>query len=116
MPACRPRSWLAPYGYGTLGCALPLAIGAKIAAPDRPVLAIIGDGGILFTIAELATAADLGAPLPIVVWDNRGYGEIRDWFDRAGAKRIGTETTAPDLLAIAPGFGCLAAQATTPQA
>ncbi len=56
----------------------------------------------------------VGRPLPIVVWDNRGYGEIRDWFDRAGAKRIGTETTAHDLLAIARGFGCLAAEATTP--
>ena len=114
MPAHRPRSWLAPYGYGTLGPALPLAIGAKIAAPDRPVLAIVGDGGLLFTIGELATAADLGAPLPIVVWDNRGYGEIRDSFDRAGATRIGTETTAHDLLTIARGFGCLAVEATTP--
>lgn len=114
MPAYRPRSWLAPYSYGTLGPALPLAIGAKIAAPDRAVLAIIGDGGLLFTIGELATAADLGAPLPIVVWDNRGYGEIRDWFDRSGATRIGTESTAHDLLTIARGFGCFAVEATTP--
>lgn len=115
MPAHRPRSWLGPYGFGTLGPALPLAVGAKIAAPDRSVLAIVGDGGILFTIGELATAADLGAPLPIVVWDNKGYGEIRDSFDRAGAPRIGVDTTAHDLLAIARGFGCLAVEATTPE-
>jgi len=114
MPACRPRSWFAPYGFGTLGTALPQAIGAKVAAPGRPVVAIAGDGGFLFTVGELATARDLGAPLPIVLWDNRGYGEIRYWFDRAGAPRIGTETTAHDFLTIARGFGCLAVEATTP--
>jgi len=115
MPAYRARSWLAPYGFGTLGTALPQAIGAKIAAPDRPVVAITGDGGLLFTIGELATAVDLGAPLPIIVWDNQGYGEIRDAFDRAGAPRIGTETTARDLPAIARGFGCAAVEAEIPE-
>ena len=74
----RPGSWLSPIGYGCLGCALPMAIGAKLAAPERPVLALAGDGGVLFTIQELATARDLGLPLPLVVWNNDGYGEIRD--------------------------------------
>ena len=76
-----------------------MAVGAKLAAPDRPVLVLAGDGGLLFTLSELATAVDLGLSLPVVVWDNRGYGEIRDSFDRAGAPRVGTETTAHDLLA-----------------
>jgi thiamine pyrophosphate-dependent acetolactate synthase large subunit-like protein len=116
LPAERPRSWLAPYGFGTLGTALPMAIGAKLAFPDRPVAAVAGDGGLLFTIAELATAVDLRLPLPLVVWDNRGYGEIRDSFDRAAAPRLGTETTAHDLLAIAAGFGCATAEASTPEA
>jgi thiamine pyrophosphate-dependent acetolactate synthase large subunit-like protein len=116
MSAERPRSWLAPYGFGTLGTALPMAIGAKVGCPDRPVVAIAGDGGLLFTIAELATAADLGLALPVVVWDNRGYGEIRDSFDRAGAPRVGTETTAHDVLAIAAGFGCAVADAGSPEA
>ena len=56
-----------PGGFGTLGPALPMAIGAQIAAPGRPVAALAGDGGALFTIQELATAGDLGLPLPIVV-------------------------------------------------
>ena len=116
MPAERPRSWLAPYGYGTLGTALPMAIGAALGCPERAVAAIAGDGGLLFTIAELATAVDLGLALPIVVWDNRGYGEIRDSFDRAAAPRLGTETTAHDLPAIAAGFGCATAVASTPEA
>lgn len=83
---------------------------------DFAVAAISGDGGLLFTIGELATAVDLGQPLALVVWDNRGYGEIRDAFDLAGAPRIGTETTAHDLLAIARGFGCSAVQVDTPSA
>jgi thiamine pyrophosphate-dependent acetolactate synthase large subunit-like protein len=116
LPAERPRSWLAPYGYGTLGTALPMAIGAALGCPGRAVAAIAGDGGLLFTIAELATAVDLRLALPIVVWDNRGYGEIRDSFDRAGAPRLGTETTAHDLSAIAAGFGCATAAASTPEA
>jgi thiamine pyrophosphate-dependent acetolactate synthase large subunit-like protein len=114
LPAERTRSWLAPYGYGTLGSALPMAVGAKLGCPDRPVAAIAGDGGLLFTIAELATAVELRLPIPIVVWDNRGYGEIRDSFDRAEAPRVGTETTALDLRTIARGFGCATAEPASP--
>ena len=101
-----PRSWLMPIGYGTLGCALPMAIGASVAAPDRPVLALAGDGGVLFTIQELATACDLGLPLPIVVWNNKGYGEIRDAMALDHISPIGTDATATDFVRIAEGFGC----------
>lgn len=115
LPAYEPRSWLAPYGFGALGTALPMAIGAKLAAPERAVLAIAGDGGILFTLPELATAVDERLPLPVVVWDNRGYGEIRDSFDRAGVPRMGTETTACDFVTIGQGFGCEAARVSSPE-
>ena len=108
MPARRSRSWLMPIGFGCLGCALPMAIGAKLAAPERPVAALVGDGGLLFTIQELATACDLGLPIPVVVWNNHGYGEIRDSMHREGIAPIGTETTARDLVTIARGFGCSA--------
>ncbi len=106
LPAFRPRSWLASLSWGTLGCGLPMAIGAKLAAPRRPVVCLAGDGGIQLTIAELATAAELGLSLPVVVWNNGGYGEIREAMDRAGIPRIGTEITARDFLALARGFGC----------
>ena len=69
---------------GTLGCALPMAIGAAIAAPDRPLFALAGDGGWLFTVAEMATAVDEGLNIVLVVWDNRGYAQIRESFDDAG--------------------------------
>ena len=85
-----PRSWMMPVGFGTLGCALPMAIGAKLAAPDRPVACLAGDGGVLFTLQELATARDLGLGLPIIVWNNDGYGEISDSMLRVGIEPIGT--------------------------
>jgi acetolactate synthase-1/2/3 large subunit len=83
-----------------------MAIGAKLAQPDRPVVCLVGDGGLLFTIAELATAAELGLPLAVVVWQNHGYGEIREAMDQAGVRHIGTEATARDYLKLAEGFGC----------
>ena len=84
LPMDARRRFIYPTGYATLGYALPAAIGAKLAAPDRPVIALIGDGGLLFTVAELATAAELGIPLPVVVPNNSGYGEIRDQMVDAG--------------------------------
>lgn len=114
LPIERPRSFLAPYGWGTLGPAVPMAIGGKLAAPDRPVLALAGDGGLLFTVTELGTAVDLKLGLPVVVWDNDGYGEIRDYFDRASAPRLGTEVVTHNLLGVAAGLGCATATASTP--
>jgi acetolactate synthase-1/2/3 large subunit len=111
-----PRSWLMPIGYGCLGCALPMAIGAKLAAPERPVLALAGDGGFMFTLQELATARDLGLALPIVVYDNSGYGEIRDAMDESGIPHVGTDVTTHDLPAIARGFGCAGVRVTTASA
>ncbi|GLY16861.1 5-guanidino-2-oxopentanoate decarboxylase [Kineosporia rhizophila] len=111
-----PSAWTATYGLGTLGAALPMAVGAAIAEPGRPVLAIAGDGGSLFTLTELATAVDLKRQLTLLIWDNRGYGEIRDSFDRAAATRVDTEVTAFDHAAIARGFGAHAVKVDNPEA
>lgn len=113
LPIERPRSWMMPIGYGCLGCALPMAIGAKLAAPERPVLAIAGDGGFMFTVQELATAASLGLPVPVLVYNNDGYGEIRDAMDHAGMGRLGTDAHH-DIAGIARGFGCAFAPITAP--
>jgi acetolactate synthase I/II/III large subunit len=113
LPLHSRRSWLMPIGYGCLGCALPMAIGAKLAAPDRPVAALAGDGGFMFSVQELATARDLALPLPIVVYDNSGYGEIRDAMDESGIPNLGTDITTHDLPAIARGFGVGGVRVTT---
>ncbi len=108
MPVETPRSWMMPVGFGTLGCALPLAIGSKVAAPDRAVACLAGDGGVLFTLQELATARDQGLGLPIVIWNNDGYGEIADSMQHAGIPPIAVDASPHDLPAIARGFGCQA--------
>jgi acetolactate synthase-1/2/3 large subunit len=113
-PWSTPQRWLAPYGLGTLGPALPMGIGAKVAAPNDPVVIIAGDGGVLFTISELATARDVSGTIVTIIWDNAGYGEIRDSFDRAKADRNGVDISSFDLTVVAQGFGMNASRVRTP--
>ncbi|GAA3475914.1 thiamine pyrophosphate-dependent enzyme [Streptomyces yanii] len=91
-----------------------MAIGAGVADRRTPTVAIAGDGGCLFTISELATAADRGRQLSLVIWDNRGYGEIRDSFLQEGIPPVGVDTSAHNLEAIAAGIGFACATVTEP--
>jgi acetolactate synthase-1/2/3 large subunit len=116
MSCNSPRSWLAPFGFGTLGCALPMAIGAAIADSTKSVLAIVGDGGWLFTVAEMAAAIDEGVDMVLVLWDNRGYAQIRESFDDVRAPRMGVDVSSHDPSAIARGFGWNAVDVTTVEA
>ena len=68
--------------------ALPNAIGAKLALPDRPVTVLVGDGGFMFTMPELVTAAELGLSMPIVIWENGGLKQIQDDMHRVSCKRV----------------------------
>jgi 5-guanidino-2-oxopentanoate decarboxylase len=97
--------YLHPTGFGTLGYALPAAIGAKCAAPDRQVLALGGDGGLQFTVQEMATAVQLQLPLPIVVFDNGGYGEIRAEMAARGDTPTAVDLPPVDLPALARAYG-----------
>lgn len=106
MPTDLPRTWFYPAGLGTLGCALPGAIGAKIALPERPVIVLVGDGGFLFTIQELATAVEEELAIPIVLWNNDSLAMIRDGMVKRGISRIGVNPRNPDFMKIAEGFGC----------
>ena len=108
----RPRSWFnSSTGYGTLGYGLPAAIGARLAAPGRPVVALIGDGGIQFTLPELAAAVEAEAPVVVLLWNNRGYGEIRTYMVDAGIRPQGVDLHTPDFLGLARAFGCAAERA-----
>ena len=110
--APRPRSWFnSSTGFGTLGYGLPAAFGAKLACPDRPVMSLIGDGGLQFTIAELATAVELKLPVPILLWNNQGYGEIKTYMRDRQIPEIGVDIYTPDFQAIAKGFGASATRA-----
>jgi acetolactate synthase-1/2/3 large subunit len=110
----RPRSWFnSSTGYGTLGYGLPAGIGAKLAAPDRPVVVLIGDGGLQFTIAEMAAAVEAATPIILLLWNNQGYGEIKNYMIERQIAPIGVDIFTPDFLAIARGFGWAADSATS---
>ncbi|WP_328862403.1 thiamine pyrophosphate-dependent enzyme [Streptomyces sp. NBC_00306] len=116
LPIGPDARYLHPTGFGTLGYALPAAIGAKSAHPDRQVLALSGDGGLQFSIQELATAAQLRLPLPVVVFDNGGYGEIRDEMAARGDTPAAVDLAPVDLPGIARAYGGHGTSATTPEA
>jgi acetolactate synthase-1/2/3 large subunit/5-guanidino-2-oxopentanoate decarboxylase len=102
MPA--PRRWHHPYGFGTLGYALPAAIGAAMAG--GPVLAIAGDYGLQYTLQELGTAAEHGLPLPILLWDNNALGQIRDCMVEAQIAPNAVTLKNPNWHALAEAYDC----------
>jgi acetolactate synthase-1/2/3 large subunit len=106
------RRWFnSSTGYGTLGYGLPAAIGAKLAEPSRPVISLMGDGGIQFSLPELASAVEAHVGIIVLLWNNSGYGEIKRYMERRDIIPIGVDIYTPDMLAIARGFGCMAERA-----
>ncbi|MGB7195716.1 MAG: 5-guanidino-2-oxopentanoate decarboxylase [Collimonas pratensis] len=104
-----PRSWFnSSTGYGTLGYALPAAIGAKLGSAKAPVICLIGDGGLQFTLPELASAVEAKVPVIVLLWNNLGYGEIKKYMENRDITPIGVDIYTPDFIAIARGFGCRA--------
>lgn len=93
-------------GGGTLGFAIPAALGAKLARPDNPVAALIGDGSSQFTLTELAAGVEAALPVAVLLWNNSGYQEIKQGMLAAGVVPIGVDIFTPDFLAIARGLGC----------
>ncbi|MEM5369131.1 5-guanidino-2-oxopentanoate decarboxylase [Paraburkholderia azotifigens] len=109
-----PRCWFnSSTGYGTLGYGLPAAIGAKLAALERPVVCLIGDGGIQFTLPELASAVEARVPVIVLLWNNLGYGEIRKYMAARDITPVGVDIYTPDFLKLAKGFGCEARRVNT---
>lgn len=100
------RFFNASTGYGTLGYGLPAGIGAKLGQPAAPVVVLAGDGGFLFTIAELAAAVEAEIPVIVILWNNGGYGEIRKYMEARAITPLAVDLKVPDFVAIAAGFGC----------
>ncbi|WP_281493171.1 5-guanidino-2-oxopentanoate decarboxylase [Yoonia sp. F2084L] len=111
-PMDRPGHWHHPYGFGTLGYALPAAIGGKIGLGDQPVIAILGDYGFQYTVQELAVAVELELTLPIIIWDNGKLGEIEDSMVRAQIAPNAVIQRNPDFLKLAEAYGAAAAEPT----
>jgi len=110
FPAERPGVWFHPSGYGALGYALPAAIGARIAQPQRPIVALAGDFGAQFTLQDLMTAVELDLTVPFIVWNNAALGQIRDDMRAAGIAPIGVVARNPDFVALAQACGAVGAR------
>ncbi|MFD2205385.1 5-guanidino-2-oxopentanoate decarboxylase [Kiloniella antarctica] len=100
------KGWInSATGFGTLGYALSAAIGAKLASPKRPVICLVGDGGIQFTLGELGAAMDAQTPIIILVWNNNGYREIKSFMVDNQITPEGVDLSTPDFAAIAQAYG-----------
>ncbi|HKC17938.1 MAG TPA: 5-guanidino-2-oxopentanoate decarboxylase [Steroidobacteraceae bacterium] len=104
--AATPGSWFnSATGFGSLGYALPASTGASLGAPGRPVVCLVGDGGLQFTLGELGVPRDVEAWVAIVVWNNRSYSEIRTSMVAAGIEPSGVEVVPPDFALLARAYG-----------
>ena len=101
----KPGHWHHPFGFGTLGYALPAAIGGKLARPNQPVVAIAGDYGFQYTIQELGVAAEFGLSLPIVLWDNGKLKEIEDSMVQSQIAPNAVVAKNPDFGKLAEAYG-----------
>ncbi|MDJ0357926.1 thiamine pyrophosphate-dependent enzyme [Paenarthrobacter sp. PH39-S1] len=105
IPQDLPHSLLYTPAYATLGYGLPASIGAKIGAPERPVVCILGDGALMFAVQEMMTAVEQGIDLVVVCVDNGGYAEIRANEEDRGITPVGVDLVQPDWAALATAFG-----------
>ncbi|CAM5272118.1 Acetolactate synthase-1/2/3 large subunit OS=Streptomyces albaduncus OX=68172 GN=FHS32_000223 PE=3 SV=1 [Streptomyces griseoloalbus] len=112
--AMGPNHLHSAQGAGGLGYGFPAALGAAVADPTRPVLAVSGDGGALYSIAELATARQYDLDVTWLIVDDGGYGILREYMTDAFGEPTATELTRPDYVALAESFGVPGVR-TTPE-
>ncbi|HDS0917199.1 TPA: 5-guanidino-2-oxopentanoate decarboxylase [Pseudomonas putida] len=110
----QPRRWFnASTGYGTLGYALPAAMGAWLGSAEQigqraPAVCLIGDGGLQFTLPELASAVEAQVPLIVLLWNNQGYEEIKKYMVNRAIEPVGVDIHTPDFLGVARALGAAA--------
>jgi acetolactate synthase-1/2/3 large subunit len=116
FPVYEPRTFISSGYQGTLGSGFPTALGAKVAHPDRPVVAITGDGGFMFGVQELATAVQFNIAVVTLVFNNNAYGNVRrDQRERFGGRVVASDLVNPDFVKLAESFGVGAARVTSPE-
>ncbi|MER3438609.1 MAG: acetolactate synthase [Chloroflexota bacterium] len=116
-PVYEPRTFMFPSGYGTLGFALPAAIGAKIARPDAAVVSVIGDGGFQYTMGELGVAVQERLSIPIVLFNDSTYSAVKEaQAESRGRRFIGVDLVNPDFIELARAYRIPAVRAENPHA
>jgi acetolactate synthase-1/2/3 large subunit len=115
FPVYQPRTFITSGYQGTLGSGFPTALGAKVAHPDRPVVAITGDGGFMFAVQELATAVQFKIGVVALVFNNNAYGNVRrDQLTVFDGRVVAANLVNPDFVKLAESFGVGAARVTSP--
>jgi acetolactate synthase-1/2/3 large subunit len=115
FPIYQPRTFITSGYQGTLGSGFPTALGAKVANPDKPVVAITGDGGFMFAVQELATAVQFNIGVVTLVFNNNAYGNVRrDQVQRFGGRVVASDLVNPDFVKLAESFGVAASRVTSP--
>ncbi len=115
-PVYEPRTFMFPSGYGTLGFALPAAIGAKIARPDAMVVAVVGDGGFQYTMAELACAVQERISLPIVIFNDSTYSAVKEaQKESRDGRYIAVDLVNPDYVDLAKAYGIPGVRVASPE-
>ncbi|WP_316164388.1 MULTISPECIES: thiamine pyrophosphate-dependent enzyme [unclassified Bradyrhizobium] len=115
FPVYEPRTFITSGYQGTLGAGFPTALGAKVAHPDRPVIAITGDGGFMFAVQELATAVQYNIGVVTLVFNNNSYGNVRrDQRERFDGRVVASDLVNPDFVTLAESFGVAASKVTSP--
>jgi len=115
FPVYKPRTFITPGYQGTLGWGLATALGAKVAKPDAPVVAVSGDGGFMFNVQELATAVQHRIPVVVVLMNDGAFGNVlRTQTEDFGNRRIASNLLNPDFVKLAESFGALGLRAKTP--
>jgi acetolactate synthase-1/2/3 large subunit len=113
-PVYEPRTYLSSSYSGNLGYAYPVALGAKVARPDRPVVSVSGDGGFLFNAQELSTAARHRINVVAVVFNDSSYGNVARDLDESWGGQYGAELQNPDFMKLADAFGVAGLRAKAP--
>jgi len=115
FPVYEPRTYVTSGYMGTLGSGFPTALGIKAAHPGKAVVAITGDGGFMFAAPELATAAQYGLDVVILIFNNNGYGNVRrDQIEQFDGRTIVADLRNPDFVRFTESFGLRGASVNTP--
>jgi acetolactate synthase-1/2/3 large subunit len=115
FPVLAPRTYISEGFQGTLGFGFPTALGAKVANRDKAVVSVTGDGGFMFGVQELATAAQYGIALVTIVFNNNSFANVlRDQQVQFGGRTIGSRFRNPDFIRLAESFGVAARRVQEP--
>ncbi len=117
FPVYEPRSYTFPRGFGTLGSALPTAIGAKVGCPDKQVVAMVGDGGFQFTMEELGAAVHHRIPVTTVIFNDSTHTAVKAAQKRTYPGRyVAVDLVNPDYVKLADAYGIQGIRAESPEA